>query len=72
MPSPSSAPGAPENHGPWHWWANSTWQGGDLEPSMAPAMPRQEHSNVIDRIRHDIQQRLDQLFAEAAPRARRA
>src|SRR5450755_911923 len=28
-------------------------------------MPRQEHPNVIDRIRHDIQQRLDQLLAEA-------
>ena len=27
--------------------------------------PGQEHSNVIDRIRHDIQQRLDQLLAEA-------
>jgi biotin operon repressor len=32
---------------------------------MAAAMPRQEHPKVIDRIRHDIQHRLDQLLAEA-------
>jgi hypothetical protein len=38
--------------------ANSTRQDGEVEPSMAPAMPRQEHPKVIDRIRHDIQQRL--------------